>query len=239
MLQRVARPVARGQAKAGTATRWIARKKRLHNTDTPMLALLIAQMLASCGSPEPVESNLAAVGMAEAAPTGMQQISAETLSARLVALDRAVLNWQTAPNLRVAHEAAEEARNLIVGASGPYYGDANKDGRIAGARAVGILPGLMGEISLAVPSSNACVVADVLGGSWRTPAMRWSQLQSAIARWTPSRNTFPSLPSHAQRVVGWASLTLKTDRLVEAREYAKHARLHVNIATRALTSCRR
>ena len=219
--------------------RWSSKRKCVRQTETPMIVLLMSLMLASCGSPKPVTSNLAAVGEAEAAPSKVQKNSADTLSTRFVVLDRAVLRWQTAPTLEVAHEAAEEARNLIVGAPGPYYGDANKDGEIAGASGAGVLPGLKGEASLAVPSSNACVVADVLGGNWREPAIRWSQLQSAIERWTPARNTFPSLPSHAQRVVGWATLTLKTDRLVQAREYASHARLHVDVSLRALHNCRR
>ena len=211
----------------------------MRDTIKPVTMLLITLILATCGSPEPATSDVAAFGRAQPAPAALQQPSAENLRNRLVMLDRAVKRWQEAPTLRIGHEAAEEARNLIVGAPGPFYGDANGDGRIGGANAVGVLPGLKGEASLARPDGNACVVADVLGGSWREPAMRWSQLQSAIARWTPARNTFPSLPSHAQRVVGWASLTLKSDSLVNAREYARHARLHVDIAVRALNSCRR
>jgi len=196
-------------------------------------------MLAACGSPQPATSEVAAVGRAQLAPAALQQPSAEKLRERLVRLDRAVRHWQEAPTVRVAQEAAEEARNLVVGPRGPFYGDANRDGRIGGANIVGILPGLKGEGSLARPDGNACIVADVLGGSWREPAMRWSELQSAISRWTPARNTFPRLPSHAQRVVGWASLTLKSASLVKAREYARHARLHVDIAVRADSSCRR
>ncbi len=159
------------------------------------------------------------------------------LNARLQALDRAVGQWQAASRLNVAHEAAEAARNLIVGPFGPYYGDANGDGKVAGANTVGILPGLKGGSSLARPDDNACIIADIRGGSWQEPAKRWSELQSAISRWSPTRNTFPSLPSHVQRVVGWATLTLKSDNLVEARAYAKHARLHVDIALLALHSC--
>ncbi len=211
----------------------------MRTTVTPVIMLLIPLVLATCGPPEPVTSDLAAVGRAAPASQGLQQSSSETLIIRLVALDRAVSRWQAASTLRVAHDAAEEARNLIVGASGPFYGDANGDGQIAGASIVGVLPALKGGSSLASPNDNACIVADVLGGSWREPAKRWSQFQSALSRWTISRNTFPSLPSHAQRVVGWASLTLKSDSPVEAREYAKHARLHVDIAIRALRSCRR
>jgi hypothetical protein len=218
---------------------WIIGRKHVRNTVTPATILLIPLVLATCGSPVPVSSDLAAVGRAEPALAGLQQTSTETLSTRLVALDRAVSRWQAASTLRIAHEAAEEARNLIVGASGPFYGDANGDGQIAGASVVGVLPAPKGGASLASPSDNACVVADILGGSWREPAKRWSQFQSALSHWNISRNTFPSLPSHAQRVVGWASLTLKSDSPVEAREYATHARLHVDIAIRALNSCDR
>lgn len=205
---------------------------------TLVTMLLVPLVLATCGSPGTVKSDLAAFGWAESVPAELQQARTETLSTRLVAVDRAVSRWQTASTLRFAHEAAEEARNLIVGASGPFYGDANGDGRIAGASVIGILPPLHGGASLASFNDNACVVADILGGSWSDPAKRWSQFQSALSRWTINRNTFPSLPSHAQRVVGWASLTLKSDSPVKAREYAKHARLHVDTAVRALHSCR-
>ncbi len=211
----------------------------MRNTVTPGAMMLIPLALATCGAPEPATIDLAAVGRAEPAHAELQQPSTDTLRTRLVAVDRAVLRWQAASTLLTAREAAEEARNLIVGSYGPLYGDANKDGQIAGKRVVGVLPGLKGEASLASTNDNACVVADVLGGSWREPAKRWSRFQRALSRWTMTKNTFPSLPSHAQRVVGWASLTLKSDSLVEAREHAKHAQLHINIALRAVTSCRR
>lgn len=204
----------------------------------PVTKVLISCALASCGAPEPGTTDLGADDRAKLATAKLQQIETETLGTRLVAVDRAVLRWQSASTLRIAHEAAEEARNLIVGPSGPLYGDANKDGLIAGKSVVGVLPGLKGEASLASPNDNACVVADILDGSWREPAKRWFQFQSALSSWTIRRNTFPSLPSHTQRVVGWASLTLKSTSLVEAREYAKHARLHVDIGVRAINSCR-
>lgn len=145
--------------------RWITGREGVRNTVTPVLVLLMPLVLATCGSPDPVTPDLAAVGRAETAPSGLQQPLTETLSTRLVALDRAVLRWQAASTLRVAHAAAEEARNLIVGTSGPYHGDANRDGQIAGASVVGILPGLKGEAGLASPNDNACVVSHVLGAA--------------------------------------------------------------------------
>ena len=211
----------------------------MRSTITSRAMMLFPLALTTCGAPDPTTVDLVAVGPAQPAAAERQQASGETLETRLRAVDRAVLRWQTASNLRTAREAAEEARNLIVGASGPFYGDADKNGQVAGKRVVGVLPGQKGEVSLAGKDDNACVVADVLGGSWREPVRRWSQFQSALSRWTNTRNTFPSLPSHAQRVVGWASLTLKSNSLVEAREYAKHARLHIDISVRAVTSCRR
>ena len=219
--------------------RWIGESKRLRTLNLTTTIVLAPMALVSCGSQERSRPDPRAIGMAQTAPARPPQPSAETLNARLQALDRAVKRWQAASRLHVAHEAAEETRNLIVGPSGPYYRDANGDGKFAGANTVGILPGLKGGTSLARPDDNACVIADIRGGSWQEPAKRWSQLQSAISRWTPFRNTFPSLPSHVQRVVGWATLTLKSDSLVEVRAHAKHARLHVDIALLALNNCRR
>lgn len=209
---------------------------------------LVVTALAACGSPQPTTQSrievqqtdtAAVIRPAASAASAQQNAPQQSLGTRLAAVDQAVDRWGSAPSLAGAKDAAEEARNLIVGASGPFYGDANGDGRIAGAAEVGVLPGLNGQTGLAGRSDIHCVIAGVLGGSWREPAKRWSQLENAIARWRPARNTFPSLPSHAQRVVGWASLTLKTNSLADAHEYASHARLHVDISLRALTSCRR
>jgi hypothetical protein len=216
----------------------IGGRECLQNIHQAMTILLGPLALMTCGSPEPATPDLAAMGPAQTALVEPQQPSAEVLKTRLEALDRAVGRWQAASSLRAAHEAAEEARNLIVGPSGPYYGDANKDGRTAGASTIGILPDPKGGRSLARSDDNACVVADVLGGSWRDPAKRWSELKSAISNWTATRNTFPSLPSHPQRVVGWASLTLNLASLTDAREYAGHAQLHVDVSVRAAESCR-
>ncbi len=82
---------------------------------TLVTMLLVPLVLATCGSPGTVKSDLAAFGWAESGPAELQQARTETLSTRLVAVDRAVSRWQTASTLRFAHEAAEEARNLDSG----------------------------------------------------------------------------------------------------------------------------
>lgn len=217
----------------------VAGRERMLNAGNLAPVLLGALMLAACGSQEPARSNVAAFNPARPAPVAVAPPAAENLRSRLALLDRAVTRWQGAPSLRVAHEAAEEARNLVVGANGPFYGDADRDGKTSGANSIGVLPGLRGEPGLADPGDNGCVIADVLGGPWSDPALRWSRLQAAVASWAPARNTFPSLPSHPQRVVGWASLALKSNSLADAREYASHARLHVDISRRAVDHCRR
>lgn len=160
------------------------------------------------------------------------------LAARLVAIDGAVKRWRTAPDLRTAHASAEEARNLVVGPSGPYYGDADQDGAISGASNIGLLPGLTGQAALTQSGQGACIDRDILGGGWEKPAQRWSILAAAIKAWSPSNNTFPTLPSHPQRIVGWATLTLSSKRLATAREYGGHAQLHIDVARDALIRCR-
>jgi len=125
-----------------------------------------------------------------------------------------------------------------VGSAGPGYGDADGDGTVSGANAIGLLPGMGGEAALAVPAANLCVTQDLLGGSWKDPARRWAILQAKIAAWRPGHNTFPTLPSHAQRVVGWATLALRASHAATAREYAAHAKLHVDVSLTAVKACR-
>ncbi|MDQ3247526.1 MAG: hypothetical protein M3Q52_11705, partial [Pseudomonadota bacterium] len=91
---------------------------------------------------------------------------------------------------------------------------------------------------LASGSRSACVKRDVLGGDWSDPAARWAALARAIARWTPANNTFPRLPSHPQRIVGWATLALGADNLATARDYARHAQIHTDVSSRAVAGCR-
>ena len=156
---------------------------------------------------------------------------------RLDAIDLAVADWRSATALASAHAAAEAARNLVVGPGEPGYGDADGNGSTGGASAIGLLPGLDGRPGLATPADGSCVEADVLGGSWADPASRWATLEAAIDAWAPSNNTFPALPSHPQRVVGWATLALESDDLSTAIAYGGHAALHAAISRQAVTGC--
>lgn len=156
---------------------------------------------------------------------------------RLDQIAAEVRAWRGAPNLAKAKRHAEAARNLIVGPTGPGYGDVDGDGRVSGANAIGLLPGLKGSAALAIPAANTCVARDLLGGSWEDPVRRWAILEAKIAAWRPGNNTFPTLPSHAQRIVGWASLTLGSSDLKRASDYGAHANIHVDVSRTALTRC--
>ena len=85
--------------------------------------------------------------------------------------------------------------------------------------------------------ADACVIADVLGGSWEDPGARWVEALAVYDAWTPADNTMPQLASHPQRIVGWATLTLATDNLDEAHEYAGHAQIHIDVSVRAISAC--
>ncbi|WP_062520428.1 hypothetical protein [Demequina silvatica] len=177
---------------------------------------------------------LALAACSPAASTDMPPEVAE----RFDQLETALAGWEDAASIEEAHANAEAARNLITGVDGPLYGDGDGDGEIAGSSPVGLLPGYGGEPGLVHdPAVNPCVEADVLGGSWETPAERWDQVTAAIDAWEVTANTFPSLESHPQRIVGWATLTLASDSLDTALEYAGHARLHLDASTYAYDSC--
>ena len=156
-----------------------------------------------------------------------------SVDARLDDIQAGIDDWRDAPDVASAHAAAELVRNLVVGPGGPGYGDTDGDGTVAGEVDDGLLPGLDGEPSLADELDGTCADRDVLGGSWRDPEARWQSLARRIDSWTPDDNRFPELPSHPQRIVGWASLTLDSDDLVSIHEYAGHAQLHVDVTRRA------
>lgn len=190
---------------------------------------LVAALLAGCAvGATPAASDVTPLGTAG---------DAALLLVRLDALGEAVAGWRSAGDLASARRAAEEARNLVVGPAGPFYGDADGDGTVEGGTSVGLLPGLGGEAGLAAADLGDCVVRDVLGGDWSDAAERWAILERAIADWAPTNNTFPALPSHPQRIVGWATLTLQATDLASAAEYGGHAKLHLDVSRRALQTC--
>ncbi len=155
---------------------------------------------------------------------------------RLDAIDRAVTSWRDAATIDQAHAFAEVAANLVVGPEGPGYGDRDGDGEIGGAVDVGLLPGLDGSPPglASAMTGNRCVARDVLGGSWGDPRSRWQAMIGAVDAWRPDDNTMPTLPSHPMRIVGWATFTLASSSLEDARAYAGHAALHVRVSRDAL-----
>ncbi len=181
---------------------------------------------------------LAAAGCAgDGGAGGDPGVIPDEVASRLDALDDALAEWRTANDLVTAQRSAEAARNLIVGPGGPFYGDADGDGAVSGASDTGLLPGFGGESALALPAVNACVERDVLGGGWDDPQDRWDEFSATLAEWAPGSNTMPRLASHPQRVVGWATLTLGTESVETARDYAGHAQLHVDITRSAYIAC--
>lgn len=212
-----------------------------------LCSVFCSMMLIGCEKRGSVENNapinsLVAMNTAAEIPSSEERddrdLSLETLSSRLTAIDHAVVRWRNASNLQEAHKAAEEARNLVVGPHGPYYGDGDRDGTIEGSTTIGLLPGKAGQAGLAKMTDGECVVRDVLGGSWEKPSHRWSQFEAVIKAWTPSRNTMPTLPSHPQRIAGWASLALASRSLANAREFGEHAQIHSNVSQTAQKACK-
>lgn len=204
---------------------------------TTALALIVALSIGACGTNESKAKGGHSVAVSPSASVEAAKDRSAGLGPRLAAIENAIGRWRRAANLTEVWSAAEEARNLVVGEAGPYYGDADRDGVIRGASKSGLIPGLRGEDAVALPGNGDCVVRDILGGSWNEPSERWSVLDAAIKSWTPSRNTFPALPSHPQRIVGWATLALSTNSLETAKEYGGHAQLHIAVSSKAFTQC--
>ena len=212
-----------------------------------LCALVCGAALAGCEKRDPSESNAPQISdpvreEASARNLGNEgsdvyDPTSEALGIRLAAIDNAVGRWRRASNLREAQAAAEEARNLVVGPHGPFYGDGDRNGNIEGSTNIGLLPGQTGQAGLAKVTDSECVVRDVLGGSWEKPSHRWSQLEAAIKAWTPARNTMPTLQSHPQRIAGWATLALGSHQLEVARKFGEHAQIHSDVSQAAMKVC--
>jgi hypothetical protein len=187
----------------------------------PTAIVLCLALLAACGDDGD-----------DAAPDD----ATSAVSTRIEDIDDAVARWREASDVATARAAAEEAANLVVGPNGPGYGDRDGNGTVEGESDAGLLPGLDGTpdgIAVAL-AGNECVDCDVLNGTVDDPAGAWAAMDEAIAAWTPSSNTMPSLASHPMRIVGWSTFTIAGDDLDEAHEYAGHAQLHVDVSREAL-----
>ena len=195
---------------------------------------LVLVLAAACGSsaengtePGGADTNTAAA------------VDPTDASDRLERIADEVDAWAAAPDLDQATAHAEAAANLVVGPGGLGYGDRDGDGEIAGDVAEGLLPGPDGTpegIVLDSIGPAECVKRDVLGGDWDDPVARWALLAEAIDQWASNNNTFPTLPSHPMRIVGWATLT-QSGSFEEAIEYSGHADLHVDVTRDALADC--
>lgn len=202
---------------------------RLRTVRRTLGSAALAIVVAACGG-----------GSTTATSPASHISSADSAAAaqRVDAISAAVSRWEAAADLPAAHAAAEEARNLVTGPHTLAAGDIDHNGTIDGAATTGLLPGDDGSTGLATPLAECALVEqNVLGGPWTDPAGRWAAVAAATAGWTSSNNTFPSLPSHPQRIVGWATLALSATALATAHEYVGHARLHVTVTQDALAAC--
>ncbi len=166
-------------------------------------------------------------------PSATERSAAQrTALVRADAIVAAVGDWARASTLADAQAAAARARGLITGPEvGAFPASASAAPAPAG---VGLLPSDDGTAGLASALARGCVERDVLGGGWTQPRARWRALAVRIEAWHPDDNTFPQLPSHAQRVVGWATLALGAESLAEAGEYSGHAAVHARVVRDAL-----
>ncbi len=193
------------------------------------LAIASVLMVSACGSTSIESTTTSTVRSTRpgAAYERLDQIAAQ------------VDAWAGSSDLGEARSHAEAAANLVVGSGGLGYGDRDGDGVVTGKAEEGLLPGLAGTpagIILTTIGGVECVSEDVLGGEFHDAAERWRLLDEAINEWAPNNNTFPTLPSHPMRIVGWATLT-QMGTFDQAIEFAGHAELHVNVTRDSLQRC--
>lgn len=179
---------------------------------------------------------LAAVACGDDGGEAIEDLESFTLRERLVRIDDSVVTWELAATVDVAHQAAETAANLVVGPGGPGYGDRDGNGSVGGTSDFGVLMGLDGEpVGLAdALAGSSCIDDVVLGGSWDDPAIRWSELDAAVAAWSEQSDTISTLASRPMRVAGWAALALATDDVADANAFAAVAQTDLDASIDAL-----
>lgn len=194
---------------------------RGHHRRSLTLTLVVAALtsLTGCG----------AGGSSDPSPTS-RSAAQQTALVRADAIVAAVDDWARASTLPDALAAAARARRLITGPGVSAF----PASATAGPARVGLLPADDGTPGLASRLASGCVERNVLAGSWARPRARWSALAARIKAWRPDNNTFPQLPSHAQRVVGWATLALDAESLADVTEYAGHAAGHARVVRDSL-----
>lgn len=195
-----------------------------------------AFLLAGCGDDDSTSSADSATS-GDGATNASVEIDLAVVAPRLEEVQDAIDAWAAATTIEDARAAAETAHNLVSGTATFVPADRDGDGTVGGEVDQGLLPSEDGTTGLVSEMPEHCDLTDVLGGDWSDPAQRWAVVASAIDAWTPTDNTFPSLPSHPQRIVGWSALTLASDDLDEAHEYAGHARLHLDVTRDAIDDC--
>lgn len=155
---------------------------------------------------------------------------------RLDELQSQVNVWADGDDFATVRASSGRVLALVTGIGSPRVGGAGAGGTETGALSQGLLPGEDGTASIAEALEN-CAGPDLFGGSWENPAERWATFDEVFARWSPTDNTFPTLPSHAQRIVGWAMLAAESDDLDDALTYASHAQIHVDAVRDAVRVC--
>ena len=192
-------------------------------------SLLATALLGACGSSD--DTPPAEPGSSSGMGTGTSETAA--VLERIEQVQQQVDLWRDASTIDDAQAAAAEARLLVTG---PGVAGLEPPAGTPADVTEGLLPDDSDRPGLASAVKD-CAGPDLLGGSWDDQEQRWQILRTAIDEWAPDNNTFPSLPSHPQRVVGWATLTLGTSDLDLAQEYSGHAQLHVDAARDALADC--
>jgi hypothetical protein len=143
-----------------------------------------------------------------------------------------------ATDLEDAKSAARWVLDLLVGPDGRHAAEFTQ--------APGVLPADGPEVvdpglALAVyDTTSAPEVREIIDGlllgdvdRWRRPSERWSEIDAAVAAWSPSNNPMPGLDGHLMRVVGWAALSLKASSLEQARALGTHGVVHTALSLQA------
>lgn len=156
---------------------------------------------------------------------------------RLERVEAGMQAMRSAPDTGTARREARGILDQLVGPGGRHTSPtALQPGLLPAAQATLTDPGIvLTAYGTSQDPRLSQALADTILGNvdrWQEPAKRWTEIDEAVAAWTPTTNTMQRLDGGAMRLVGWSLLALQTQDTTCAHEFGANGLVDAVVALR-------
>jgi hypothetical protein len=161
-----------------------------------------------------------------------------TLIERLERVEAGLQYMAGAPDAGAARREARVVLDQLVGPGGRHTSPtAAGPGVLPAAQPALTDPGIALTI---FGTSQDTRVSNALSGvilgdveRWQQPTDRWTEIDAAVAAWTPTNNSMQSLDGRVMRMIGWSLLALQTQDTGCAHEFGANGVIDAAVALQA------